>query len=199
LRATCDEFGILLGMDEVQSGMGRTGKLFAHEWARITPDVMSIAKGMAGGFPMGAVLARERVARALVPGSHGTTFGGNPLACAAGNAVLDVVLAPGFLAQVDATARYLWRGLLALCERYPSVFTEARGAGLICGLKCAVPNGEVQNAAVAEGLLTVAAGDNVLRLVPPLIVGEAECDEALALLDRTARRCLPSLSQVAAK
>jgi acetylornithine/N-succinyldiaminopimelate aminotransferase len=199
LRATCDEFGILLGMDEVQSGMGRTGKLFAHEWAGITPDVMSIAKGMAGGFPMGAVLARERVARALVPGSHGTTFGGNPLACAAGNAVLDVVLAPGFLAQVDATARYLWRGLLALCERYPSVFTEARGAGLICGLKCAVPNGEVQNAAVAEGLLTVAAGDNVLRLVPPLIVGEAECDEALALLDRTARRCLPSLSQVAAK
>jgi acetylornithine/N-succinyldiaminopimelate aminotransferase len=199
LRATCDEFGILLGMDEVQSGMGRTGKLFAHEWAGITPDVMSIAKGMAGGFPMGAVLARERVARALVPGSHGTTFGGNPLACAAGNAVLDVVLAPGFLAQVDATARYLWRGLLALCERYPSVFTEARGAGLICGLKCAVPNGEVQNAAVAEGLLTVAAGDNVLRLVPPLIVGEAECDEALALLDLTARRCLPSLSQVAAK
>jgi acetylornithine/N-succinyldiaminopimelate aminotransferase len=199
LRATCDEFGILLGMDEVQSGMGRTGKLFAHEWAGVAPDVMSIAKGMAGGFPMGAVLARERVARALVPGSHGTTFGGNPLACAAGNAVLDVVLAPGFLAQVDATARYLWRGLLALCERYPSVFTEARGAGLICGLKCAVPNGEVQNAAVAEGLLTVAAGDNVLRLVPPLIVGEAECDEALALLDRTARRCLPSLAQVAAK
>lgn len=186
LRATCDEFGILLGMDEVQTGIGRSGKLFAHEWAGITPDVMSSAKGIAGGFPMGAVLATERVAKALVPGSHGTTYGGSPLACAAGNAVLDVVLAPGFLDDVDATGRYLWRGLEALCLKYPSVFTEARGAGLILGLKCAVPNGEVQNAALAEGILTVAAGDNVLRLVPPLIVRQAECDEALALLARTA-------------
>lgn len=199
LRATCDEFGILLGLDEVQSGMGRTGKFFAHEWAGVEPDVMSIAKGMAGGFPMGAVLAKERVAKALVPGSHGTTFGGSPLACAAANAVLDVVLAPGFLDAVEATSRYLWRGLEALCARYPSVFTEVRGAGLICGLKCAVPNTEVQNAAIAEGLLTVAAGDNVLRLVPPLIIGQAECDEALALLDRTARRCLPSVMEIAAK
>jgi acetylornithine/N-succinyldiaminopimelate aminotransferase len=199
LRATCDEFGILLGMDEVQCGIGRTGKLFAHEWAGITPDVMSIAKGMAGGFPMGAVLATEAVAKALVPGSHGTTFGGNPLAAAAGNAVLDVVLAPGFLDQLDDVARYLWRGLVALTGKYPSVFTEARGAGLILGLKCAVPNGEAQNAALAEGLLTVAAGDNVLRLVPPLIIGKAECDEALALLDRTARRCLPSQAAMAAK
>jgi acetylornithine/N-succinyldiaminopimelate aminotransferase len=199
LRSTCDEFGILLGMDEVQSGMGRTGKLFAHEWAGIEPDVMSSAKGIAGGFPMGAVFAKERVAKALVPGSHGTTYGGGPLACAAANAVLDVILAPGFLDQVDETARYLWRGLLDLCAKYPSVFTEARGAGLILGLKCAVPNGEVQNAALAEGLLTVAAGDNVLRLVPPLIIRQAECDEALALLDRTARRCLPMPIQAAAK
>jgi acetylornithine/N-succinyldiaminopimelate aminotransferase len=199
LRATCDEFGILLGLDEVQCGMGRTGKLFAHEWAGIEPDVMSIAKGIAGGFPMGAVLAKEQVAKALVPGSHGTTFGGSPLACAAANAVLDVILAPGFLDQVDATARYLWRGLVALAARYPGVFVEARGAGLICGLKCAVPNGEVQAAAMAEGLLTVAAGDNVLRLIPPLIIGTAECDEALALLDRTARRCLPTEILVAAK
>jgi acetylornithine/N-succinyldiaminopimelate aminotransferase len=199
LRALCDEHGILLGLDEVQCGMGRTGKLFAHEWAGITPDVMSIAKGMAGGFPMGAVLAREHVAKALVPGSHGTTFGGNPLACAAGNAVLDVILAEGFLDRLDDTARHLWRGLVALTARYPSVFSEARGAGLICGLKCQIPNTEAQNAALAEGLLTVAAGDNVLRLVPPLIIGKAEVDEALALLDRTARRCLPSLSQVAAK
>ncbi len=187
LRAACDEFGILLGMDEVQTGIGRTGKLFAHEWAGIAPDVMSIAKGMGGGFPMGALLAREHVAKALVPGSHGNTFGGSPLAAAAGNAVLDVILAPGFLAEVNEVARYLWRGLEALRARYPGVFTEARGAGLICGLKCAVPNTEVQNAAMAEGLLTVAAGDNVLRLVPPLIIGRAECDEALALLGGAAQ------------
>ncbi len=199
LRATCDEFGILLGLDEVQTGMGRTGKLFAHEWAGIEPDVMSLAKGIAGGFPMGAVLAKEAVAKALVPGSHGTTFGGSPLACAAGNAVLDVILAPGFLEQVNATAQYFWHGLEDLCTKYPSVFTEVRGAGLIVGLKCAVPNTQAQDAAIAEGLLTVAAGDNVLRMVPPLIIGKAECDEALALLDRTARRCLPSDSQMAAK
>jgi acetylornithine/N-succinyldiaminopimelate aminotransferase len=199
LRSTCDEFGILLGMDEVQSGMGRSGKLFAHEWAGIAPDVMSSAKGIAGGFPMGAVFATERVAKALVPGSHGTTYGGGPLACAAAGAVFDVILAPGFLDEVDQTARYLWRGLLALCQKYPSVFTEARGAGLILGLKCAVPNMEVQNAALRENLLTVAAGDNVLRLVPPLIIRQAECDEALALLDRTARRCLPTPILAAAK
>ncbi len=199
LRAICDEFGILLGLDEIQCGMGRSGKLFAHEWAGIKPDIISIAKGCAGGFPMGAVLATEAVGKALVPGSHGTTFGGNPLACAAGNAVLDVVLAPGFLDEIDATARYLWDGLVALTQTYPSVFTEARGAGLILGLKCAVPNGEVQAAGLAEGLLTVAAGDNVLRLVPPLIIRQGECDEALALLARMARRCLPSTMQVAAK
>ncbi len=199
LRATADEFGILLGLDEVQCGMGRSGKLFAHEWAGIAPDVMSLAKGIAGGFPMGAVLAKEHVAKALIPGSHGTTFGGNPLACAAANAVLDVLLAPGFLDQVDAIARTLWRGLLALCAKYPAVFTEPRGAGLLCGLKCAIPNGEAQSAALAEGLLTVAAGDNVLRLIPPLIITGAEVDEALTLLDRTARRCLPTPTGIAAK
>jgi len=199
LRTTCDEFGILLGLDEVQSGMGRTGKLFAHEWAGIEPDIMSIAKGIAGGFPMGAVLAKEHVAKALVPGSHGTTFGGGPLACAAANAVLDIILAPGFLAEIDATARSLWHGLVTLTENYPSVFTEARGAGLIVGLKCAVPNMDVQNAALRENLLTVAAGDNVLRLVPPLIIRQPEIDDALARLDRTARRCLPTPIQAAAK
>jgi acetylornithine/N-succinyldiaminopimelate aminotransferase len=199
LRTTCDEFGILLGLDEVQSGMGRTGKLFAHEWAGIEPDIMSIAKGIAGGFPMGAVLAKEHVAKALVPGSHGTTFGGGPLACAAANAVLDIILAPGFLAEIDATARSLWHGLVTLTENYPSVFTEARGAGLIVGLKCAVPNMDVQNAALRENLLTVAAGDNVLRLVPPLIIRQPEIDDALARLGRTARRCLPTPIQAAAK
>ncbi len=199
LRAACDEFGIFLGLDEVQCGMGRTGKLFAHEWAGIQPDILSSAKGIAGGFPMGAVLATERLAKALVPGSHGTTFGGGPLACAAANAVLDVVLAPGFLEDVGATGRYLWDGLEALVKRYPSVFTDVRGSGLIVGLKCAVPNGQVQAAAVGEGLLTVAAGDNVLRLVPPLIVRQAECDAALALLERAAKSCQPAVVLEAAK
>jgi acetylornithine/N-succinyldiaminopimelate aminotransferase len=199
LRATCDEFGIFLGLDEVQCGMGRTGRLFAHEWAGIRPDILSSAKGIAGGFPMGAVLATEQLAKALVPGSHGTTFGGGPLACAAANAVLDVVLAPGFLEDVDATGRYLWDGLEALARRYPSVFIDVRGSGLIVGLKCAVPNSEVQAAAIAEGLLTVAAGENVLRLVPPLIVRQAECDAALALLDRAALRCQPAVALAAAK
>jgi acetylornithine/N-succinyldiaminopimelate aminotransferase len=197
LRATCDEFGILLGLDEIQTGMGRTGKLFAHEWAGIEPDVISLAKGLGGGFPMGAVLAKERVAKALVPGSHGTTFGGGPLACAAGNAVLDVILAPGFLAEIEATGAYLWAGLEELCRKHPSVFTQVRGQGLIVGLKCAVLNTEAQSAAVAEGLLTVAAGDNVLRLVPPLIVRRAECDEALARLDRAARLVQPAALEAA--
>ena len=188
LRATCDAFGILLGLDEVQCGMGRTGKLFAHEWAGIAPDVMSVAKGIAGGFPMGAVLAKEKVARALVPGSHGTTFGGGPLACAAANAVLDVILAPGFLGGVQRIGDYFWKGLNALVARHPRVFTGVRGAGLLVGLSCAVPNTAVQAAAVEQGLLTITAAENVLRLAPPLIVGRAECDEALARLRRAAER-----------
>jgi acetylornithine/N-succinyldiaminopimelate aminotransferase len=197
LRATCDEFGILLGFDEVQTGMGRTGKLFAHQWAGIEPDVMSLAKGLAGGVPMGAVLAKERVAKSLVPGSHGTTFGGGPLACAAGNAVLDVILAPGFLDEVIATGEYLWAGLEKLRQAYPSVFTEVRGMALLAGLKCAVPNTELQDAAVAEGLLTIAAGDNVVRLAPPLTVRQAECDEALSRLERAARRLQPATLEAA--
>jgi acetylornithine/N-succinyldiaminopimelate aminotransferase len=199
LRAICDEFGVLLGLDEVQCGMGRTGKLFAHQWAGIEPDVMSIAKGIAGGFPMGAILAKEKVAKALVPGSHGTTFGGSPLACAAANAVLDVVLAPGFLERVWTVSTHLRRGFDALVARHGDVFTEVRGVGLLLGLKCAVSNTELQIAAIAEGLLTVAAGDNVLRLIPPLVVAQAECDEALALLDRAARRVKPALALEAAK
>ena len=187
LRALCDEHGLLLGFDEVQTGMGRSGKLFAHEWAGVTPDVMSLAKGIGGGFPLGAVLARENVAQALKPGSHGTTFGGGPLACAAGNAVLDVILADGFLDQVNETAAYLRAGLTALVARHPRIFTEVRGAGLLLGLKCAAPNGDVQATALARGLLTVAAGENVLRLAPPLIVTREECDTALALLDKTAQ------------
>ena len=199
LRAACDEFGLILGMDEVQCGMGRTGKLFAHEWAGIAPDVMSIAKGIAGGFPMGAVLATEAVAKHLVPGTHGTTFGGNPLACAAANAVLDVILAPGFLAEVDRKARKLWSALEGVVAEYPAVLAEVRGAGLILGLKGAVPNTELQSAFAAEGLLTVAAGDNVVRLVPPLVLTDADCEAAVEMIRRGARRCLPTPASAAAK
>ena len=199
LRATCDEFGILLGMDEIQSGMGRTGKLFAHEWAGITPDVMSSAKGIGGGFPLGAVLATEAVAKSLIPGTHGTTFGGNPLACAAGNAVLDVILAPGFLAEVGRRGEQLWKGLDALVRDFPAVFEDHRGAGLLQGLKCVLPVGEVQEAATAEGLMTITAGENVLRIAPPLVATEADIADGLAMLRRAAQRCQPSAGKVAAK
>ncbi|WP_174241965.1 aspartate aminotransferase family protein [Teichococcus oryzae] len=195
LRAVCDEYGILLALDEVQTGMGRSGKLWAHQWAGIEPDVMSSAKGIGGGFPLGAILAKEKVAKHLVPGTHGTTYGGNPLACAAGNAVLDVVLAPGFLDNVDRVARHLWRGLQDLAARNPEVASGVRGAGLLVGLQLvpAVSNAEMQAAAVEEGLLTVAAGQNVLRLAPPLIITEAEADEALARLERAAQRMAATL------
>ncbi|MDO9502794.1 aspartate aminotransferase family protein [Falsiroseomonas sp.] len=201
LRAVCDEFGLLLALDEVQTGMGRSGKLWAHQWAGIEPDVMSSAKGIGGGFPLGAILAKEKVAKYLKPGTHGTTYGGGPLACAAGNAVLDVMLAPGFLDQVDGVARLLWRGLLELAEKHPKVIEGVQGAGLLLGMKLRpeVVNSEMQAAAVAEGLLTVAAGMNVLRLAPPLIITEAEVTEALRLLDRTCLRMTPSAAQVAAK
>jgi acetylornithine/N-succinyldiaminopimelate aminotransferase len=199
LRTTCDEFGLYLGLDEIQSGMGRSGKLFAHEWAGIEPDVISAAKGIAGGFPMGAILAKEAIAKYLVPGTHGTTFGGNPLACAAANAVLDVILAPGFLDGVDRVARRFWHKLVAVAAEYPTVFEDARGAGLLLGLKCVVPQGEVQAAFLAEGLLSVAAGDNVVRLAPPLIITDADVDEAIEMIRRGARRCLPSQATMAAK
>jgi acetylornithine/N-succinyldiaminopimelate aminotransferase len=201
LRACCDEFGLLLALDEVQIGMGRSGRLWAHQWAGIEPDVISAAKGIGGGFPLGAVLAKEHVAKHLKPGTHGTTYGGNPLACAAGNAVLDVVLAPGFLEGVDRVARHLWRGLQNLAARHPLVAEDVRGAGLLVGLKLRpeVVNAEMQSACVAEGLLTVAAGQNVLRLAPPLIITEAEADQALDMLDRACRRMTPSNIKVAAK
>jgi acetylornithine/N-succinyldiaminopimelate aminotransferase len=199
LRTACDEHGIILGMDEVQSGMGRTGKLFAHEWAGITPDVMTAAKGIAGGFPMGAILAKEQVAKYLVAGTHGTTFGGNPLACAAANAVLDVMLAPGFLESVDRKGRYLWNEFGKIVQDFPEVFADIRGAGLLLGIKCVLPQGDVQAACIAEGLLALTAGDNVLRLVPPLVLTDEDCKEAVAMLRRAAQRCQPSTARVAAK
>jgi len=201
LRAVCDEYGLLLALDEVQTGMGRSGKLWAHQWAGIEPDVMSSAKGIGGGFPLGAILAKEKVAQYLKPGTHGTTYGGNPLACAAGNAVLDVILAPGFLEQVDRVARYLWKGMTDLAARHPAVASGVRGAGLLLGLQLTpeVSNTEMQAAAVVEGLLTVAAGQNVLRVAPPLVITEAEVDQALAMLDRAATRMTPANAKVAAK
>jgi acetylornithine/N-succinyldiaminopimelate aminotransferase len=175
-------------MDEVQTGMGRTGKLFAHEWAGITPDVMSSAKGIGGGFPLGAVLAKEQFAKALKPGTHGTTYGGNPLACAAGNAVLDVILEPGFLEGVQRKGNKLRGHLEKIAAEYPGVFVEARGLGLLLGLKCAIPQGQVQAACVAEGLLPITAGDNVLRLAPPLVITDAEIEEAAGMLRRAAAK-----------
>jgi acetylornithine/N-succinyldiaminopimelate aminotransferase len=199
LRAACDEFGLFLVLDEVQCGMGRTGKLFAYEHARIVPDAVSAAKGIAGGFPMGAILARESLAKHLSPGSHGTTFGGNPLACAAANAVLDVLLAPGFLDQVAHRGAVLKDGLTNLAQSMPQIFSGVRGVGLMLGLVCVVPNTEVQAACIAEGLLTVAAGENVLRLVPPLIVMESDIAEALSRMRRAALACLTQPDLVAAK
>ena len=199
LRAMCDEFGIILGMDEVQSGVGRTGKLYAHEWAGITPDVMSSAKGIGGGFPLGAVLAKEQYAKALVPGTHGTTFGGNPLACAAGNAVLDIVLAPGFLGDVERKGQRLRAELDEIAREYPQVYENARGMGLLQGMKCVLPVAQVQAACVAEGLMAITAGENVLRLAPPLVVTDADLDEAIMMLRRATRRVLPSMAKAAAK
>jgi acetylornithine/N-succinyldiaminopimelate aminotransferase len=199
LRAVCDEYGLILGMDEVQSGMGRIGKLFAHEWAGITPDVMSAAKGIGGGFPLGAVLAKEEFAKALKPGTHGTTFGGNPLACAAGNAVLDVILAPGFLEDVERKGRKLRAEMDKLAREFPQVYEDARGMGLLQGLKCVLPQAEVQAACVAEGLMAITAGENVLRLAPPLVITDADLDEAMAMLRRATLRVLPSKAKAAAK
>ena len=199
IRAACDEFGVLLALDEVQTGMGRSGKLWAHQWAGIEPDVMSSAKGIGGGFPLGAILAKEKVAKYLKAGTHGSTYGGNPLACAAGNAVLDVILAPGFLDGVDRVARHLWRGMLGLAQRHPRVVEGVQGAGLLLGLKLRpeVANGDMQTAAMAEGLLTVAAGMNVLRVAPPLIITEAEADEAVRLLDLACAKLAPAVQAAA--
>ncbi len=188
LRDACDEWGLLLALDEVQCGMGRTGSLFAYQQSGIEPDVLSAAKGIAGGFPMGAILARESVVRHLTAGSHGTTFGGNPLACAAANAVLDVILEPGFLPGVAKRGARLRAGLEDLVRDVPEIFSGVRGVGLMLGLVCVAPNTDVQAAGIAEQVLTVAAGENVLRIVPPLVVADSDIDEGVARLRRAALR-----------
>lgn len=188
LRAAADEFGLLLILDEVQSGNGRTGKMWAHEWADIKPDALATAKGIGGGFPMGAILATEEAARGLTPGVHGTTFGGNPLAMAVGNAVLDILLAPGFLGRVERVGAYLWDRLEELVKAHPAVFDRVRGAGLMQGLVCGtdVPSAELIGALRDNGMLTVGAAENTIRLLPPLIVEESHVDEAIEILGRAA-------------
>ena len=188
LRAVADEYGLLLIFDEVQCGVGRTGKLFAHEWAGVAPDIMGVAKGIGGGFPMGACLANEKAAKGMTYGTHGSTFGGNPLAMAVGNAVMDVVNDPAFLAQVERVGRDFWTQLEGLVASHPTVFEQVRGAGLMLGLKCVMPNGDVQTAFREQGLLTVGAADNVVRLLPPLTIGDAEVSEAMGMMEKAARK-----------
>jgi len=183
LRALCDEEGLLLMFDEVQTGMGRTGKLWAYEWSGVKPDVMSSAKGLGGGFPIGACLATAEAAKGITAGTHGSTFGGNPLATAVANAVLDVMLEPGFLPHVVEMSKLLNAELKAVAQRHPSVIEEVRGAGLLLGMKCVVPNAELAAKAFEHGLLTVLAGDNVMRFLPPLIIDEAHVSEAIAILE----------------
>jgi acetylornithine/N-succinyldiaminopimelate aminotransferase len=162
----------------VQTGLGRTGKLFAYEWAGIEPDILGVAKGLGGGFPIGACLATEAAAAGMVAGTHGSTFGGNPLAASVGNAVLDVVLADGFLESVQQKALHLKQKLAAIQDRFGSIIEDIRGEGLLIGLKCRIPNTQLVDALVREKLLVVSAGDNVVRLLPPLIIGETEIHEA---------------------
>src|SRR3954463_2121935 len=184
LREICDERGLLLAFDEVQTGIGRLGEMFGYQRLGVTPDVMGLAKGLGGGFPIGAVLATEEAAKGMTPGTHGSTFGGNPLACAVGNAVLDVVEKPEFLDHVRNIALLFKQRLAEIRDRHPTVIAEVRGEGLLIGLKVQVPNGELIDAFRAEKLLAVGAGDNVARLVPPLVVTEAEVAEAIARVDR---------------
>jgi acetylornithine/N-succinyldiaminopimelate aminotransferase len=188
LRALCDKHGLLLILDEVQSGTGRTGKLFAHEWAGITPDLMAVAKGIGGGFPLGALLATEEAAKGLTAGTHGSTFGGNPLATAVGYAVLDAVLEPGFLDAVQQKALRLKQALAAVQDQHPELVEEVRGQGLLAGVKLKVAPAEVVKAAIAENLLLAAAGQNVVRLLPPLNAEDEEIAEAARRLSRALDR-----------
>jgi acetylornithine/N-succinyldiaminopimelate aminotransferase len=174
LRELCDRHGLLLIYDEVQCGIGRTGKLFAHEWSGVSPDLMAIAKGIGGGFPMGACLATDAAAAGMTAGVHGTTFGGNPLAMAVGNAVLDVVLADSFLEDVQRKANLFKQGLAAIADEFPTVVEDIRGVGLMLGLKCVLPNARVNAALRDQKVLGVPAGDNVVRLLPPLTISEDE-------------------------
>jgi acetylornithine/N-succinyldiaminopimelate aminotransferase len=186
LRELCDQHGLLLLLDEVQTGMGRTGELFAHQRVGIEPDIMGLAKALGGGFPVGACLAKREAAKGMTVGTHGSTFGGNPLAMSAANAVLDVMLEPGFLERVRLTGLFFKQRLAEIKDRYPSIISEVRGEGLLVGVRAVVPAGELVDALRAEKMIAVAAGDNVVRLLPPLIISEAEIAEGV---DRLGRAC----------
>ncbi len=186
LRDLCDETGTLLILDEVQCGVGRTGKLFAHEWAGVTPDIMMVAKGIGGGFPLGCVLATENAASGMTAGTHGSTYGGNPLGCAVGNAVMDIVTDPDFLADVNRKSGLLRQKLEGLIAAHPEVFDSVRGAGLMLGIACKATNIDVVNAGYAAEVITVPAADNVIRLLPPLTITDAEISEAISRLDKAA-------------
>ena len=192
LRDLCDETGALLIFDEVQCGVGRTGRLFAHEWSGVTPDIMMVAKGIGGGFPLGAVLATENAASGMTLGTHGSTYGGNPLACAVGNAVMKTVADPAFLDEVNRKAGKLRQKLEGLVASHPDVFESVRGIGLMLGLKCKLPNTEVVQAGFANEVIVVPAADNVVRLLPALNISDEEIDEALVRLDRTAASLKPA-------
>ena len=186
LRDLCDSTGTLLIFDEVQCGMGRTGRLFAHEWAGVTPDIMMVAKGIGGGFPLGAVLATENAASGMVAGTHGSTYGGNPLACAVGSKVVEIITSPGFLDQVVAKGARFRQGLESLVAAHPTVFEGVRGEGLMLGLKCRATNTDIVKAGYAQHVLTVPAADNVIRLLPALTITEADLAEAVKRLDAAA-------------
>ncbi|WP_455273055.1 acetylornithine transaminase [Rhizobium herbae] len=198
LRSLCDEYGLLLILDEVQSGVGRTGKLFAHEWAGVTPDIMAVAKGIGGGFPLGACLATGEAASGMVAGTHGSTYGGNPLAMAVGNAVLDVILADDFLQHVRDVSLVFRQGLASLADRFPDVIEEIRGEGLMLGIKAKVPSADLLKAIRAERLLAVPAGENVIRLLPPLVTTAEEAREGLARLERAAEQLTVERRQASA-
>ncbi|MBK8439695.1 MAG: aspartate aminotransferase family protein [Rhodobacter sp.] len=186
LRDLCDTTGTLLIFDEVQCGMGRTGRLFAHEWAGVAPDIMMVAKGIGGGFPLGALLATEHAAKGMTAGSHGSTYGGNPLGCAIGARVVEIISDPAFLAEVSRKGALFRQGLEALVAAHPTVFEAVRGEGLMLGLKCRATNTDVVNAGYDAGVLTVAAADNVIRLLPALNIPDDDIREALSRLDQAA-------------
>lgn len=192
LRTLCDKHGLLLIFDEVQCGVGRTGKLFAYEWSGVEPDIMAIAKGIGGGFPMGACLATDAAAIGMTAGVHGTTFGGNPLAMAVGNAVLDVVLEDGFLDEVARKSLLIKQGLASVADEFPGVIEEIRGVGLLLGIKCRVPNTALNAALRDHHLLAVPAGDNVIRLLPPLVVTDDDIRDALDRIRAGARAVSPA-------
>lgn len=187
LRELCDQHGVLLILDEIQCGMGRTGKLFAYEWAGITPDIMAVAKGIGGGFPLGACLATARAASGMVAGTHGSTYGGNPLACAVGSKVMDIVADDDFLGGVSNLAGTFRQALEGLVADNPEVFESVRGTGLMLGLKCKVTNMDVVNAGYTQNVLTVPGGDNVVRLLPPLNISQADALDGIARLDAAAK------------